>query len=209
MHLRSLLLLAIILGFQANAHSQETTATETVAADEAIQAKPFDEAMAMKIMERFAGRWLGTYQILSVDGQVIQKMEAEITYNWSITPKAKILKGRAVYAAENGMGIANSETFIENDMVVSMVEQSGKTRVYRGLVGELGKSITWSPLDRTTTLDESLRQVFEVNGEGTDILKTNGYENVQREGLEVMLVIRGELVRQPLQQTKDGPVHDY
>ncbi|WOO41852.1 hypothetical protein [Rubellicoccus peritrichatus] len=206
---RSLLFFSLTCGFVVNVSGQETPQADVTPETETAKAIPFDEITAYKLLERFVGQWQGSYDILSPDGKVIQEMEAEIIYKWSISPKGRILKGRAIYAAENGIAHANSETFIEDEMIISTVEQGGKTRTYRGLVGDFGKSIAWTPLDRGTELDESLRQIFGRNAEGADVLTTTGYENVQRQGLEAMLIIRGELTQIPLQTAKDGPVHDY
>ncbi len=169
----------------------------------------FNEEKVMALLERYAGRWVGTYEMRDMNGQVLQTLEADVVYHWETTENGRVLKGRAVYGADNGMAIAESETFIANKQLFSIVEEGGKARTYRGRLDKTGKTVSWTPIDTDRPLDESLRETFGRDASGQETLSSQAYENLTRNGITMLLTMHGLLYREPLESAVETPTREY
>lgn len=181
-------LLASILCISTTLCTAQTTTTPA-----------FDEAKALAFLDRYEGRWVGSYQLRNMMGQVLQSLEAEVIYQWETNDEGTVLKGRAVYGTEQGMAIAESETFIANRQLFSIITENNKQRTYRGVLDKNGKTIAWAPIDKDNPLDESFRETFGRDAEGKETLSSQAYENVVRNDIEVLLTMHGQLTRAPLE----------
>lgn len=177
-----------------------------VAAQDASKTAPgFDEAKALAFLERYKGHWVGTYTLRDTSGMTLQELQADVTYEWENTKNGRVLKGRAVYGAEGGMAIAESETFIENRQIFSYIEEGGKTRTYRGRIDQNGKTIAWVPIDLDNPLNESFRETFGRDAEGRETLTSQAYENIVRNDVSVLLTMQGLLYREAPQAKPLSP----
>lgn len=190
----SAVLTCLALGLTSLAHAQNSGS---------------DEAQAMAFLDRYAGHWVGAYEMRDMNGQVLQTLEADVVYHWETTDQGRVLKGRAVYGSDTGMAIAESDTFITNKQIFSIVEEGGKQRTYRGRIDKNGKTIAWSPIDTDTELDESFRETFGKDAEGTETLSSQAYENITRNNITMLLTMNGLLHRAPLETAIEEPKREY
>lgn len=169
---------------------------------------PQDEAKVMAFLERYAGRWIGDYTIRTMQGDMLQDLDAELIYTWETTGKGRTLMGQAVYAAPNGVAYATSESYYDNGFLVSVVTQSEQKKVYKGLLSEDGNSVSWVPVARRGELDNTLQETFGKNQKDVDTITITGYENVIRNDRQAMMSIRGQLTRTPMHATSN-PAREY
>lgn len=159
----------------------------------------FDKETAMALLDRYTGRWVGNYTLRNMAGEVLKELSADVTYTWKEDENGPVLAGRAVYGADGGMVVTESETFIANQQIFSVVKEGEKQRTYRGQIGQYGKSITWAPIDTDKPLDESFQESFGRDASGREILSSKSYENVTRNNISVLLTMNGLLFREPLE----------
>lgn len=174
-----------------------------------LPAQKISEAEAHTFLKHYVGRWIGEYTVQTMAGDMLQRMDAEIIYTWEIGEKGRVLKGQAVYAAPNGVAYATSKSFFDKGFLVSIVQQNGGEKVYRGSLSADGNSVSWIPVERENDLDKSMKETFGQNEDGDETITTLGYENVTRNDVTAMMTIRGLLTRAPLEAPQGGQPMGY
>ncbi len=145
------------------------------------------------VMNRYVGRWAGSYEIRTLTRQVLQRLEVEQQYWWDRDDKGKrILKGQAVIASMGRISYSESKTFVVNGRIYSEIEQEDTLHLYAAKISDDGNSINWLAQDDDTFTAKKLSDTIVSKSDGTYLI-IEGFEQVEMEEGPVMLVIQGEL----------------
>ncbi len=164
---------------------------------------PDDEARLNDVLKHYVGRWVGNFEIRSLN-RVIQTIEIEQQYWWADIDGNHVLKGQAVLAAQGTLSTSSSLTYIENGRIYSIAEQDGNEHFYVAKVNEDGKRISWMPGDDTDPLSRKVTDTFDEGPEGSTLI-IEGYEEVAVGNNRALVTMRGVLKKTSDEAAPDSP----
>jgi len=163
------------------------------------QSNPLDkrsDSQLEAVLDRYVGRWVGSYEIRTLTKEVVQRLDVEQQYWWDRDENGKrILKGQAVIASMGRITYSQSKTFIVKGVIYSETEQEGSVHLYAASISGDGNTLTWFAKDDDSFKAKKLADTYTQNSEGT-FLTIEAFEQVDvGDGTPVMLVMAGKLKR--------------
>lgn len=152
----------------------------------------YTAAQVNTFLEQFVGVWEGGYTITTMEGQVVQQMDTQATYDWQLVGETPVLRGQAVFAVGESLSVATSLSYHWLGRIVSEIESDGVKRIYLGVINEAGDSVAWSPANAEDFTRSTSRETFTVK-DGRRTLVTKGYEDHQHGPRHKVFLLRGEL----------------
>ncbi len=165
-----------------------------------------DARAAQQFLQNLAGTWMGEYRIRTPDARTLDRIDVEEHYTWREVDDRVFLQGRAVMHSSGRLTHSSSQTWLENGVLWSEVEQGEQIRRYRGELTADGAEVSWRPAGRRI----GQRMTQRLGRENSrDILIISGYEDYQQQGVGTLLMIDAKLYRQAEEVTLPKPRRDY
>lgn len=143
------------------------------------------------LLDRYTGRWVGSYTVLSLDGEVLQRLKVEQQYWWD----GEEQRGVGAYDRQGELVWISSRTYFRGEALlceISIADQPPRTYAAR----VRGETITWLP---THVLEATHKQVREtiVSEGGRTLLRSEGFEHIGPPDRRMPVRVVGELERMP------------
>lgn len=173
---------------------QPTVLQVEIQAPSIDQDRDYSDEELLAILKRHVGRWYGKTRISLIDGRQIAAMTTEQTFRMESRDNGRpVLRGTGIYATDGRLSHAFSESWIENNTLISRIEEQENKQTYVGRVQDSGETITWLPVvTEGEPHTEQITQYF-TDHQGQPGLITLGFRQHIRPEYETLLIIRGEL----------------
>lgn len=146
------------------------------------------ERPLVEYIKAYAGRWVGTMEIRTLDGQLVNTFDVEQQYWWN--EEAQKLESLAVFDDAGILRYAQSSNYIDSGIIYSEVEEAHENKIYKAKID--GDTLIWLPMDKQRALDHQLKQRIYSTGEGV-FMENKGYERYKRGVIDKMLLLSGTL----------------
>ncbi len=160
-----------------------------------VPPRRFSDEVLLEVLNRYVGKWEGTYSIHSMRGDVmVQSLVAQQHYWWDTDEDRPLLRGRGIYANERGITHSEMLSFIEQGHIFGMVSQNEAIRLFRGRILDDMNGIRWIPTGEERILGGQSTERFSDEN-GIPVLEIEGFEPYSLGDEEIMLTMKGRLLK--------------